>query len=145
MIQDIVQVCSNIFIGADSRDWNKIRASFADEVLLDYSSLNGQPASVTKADDIINAWSAFFPKFKFTLHFISNFSVTTDRNKATCSCYGHAMHHLPGTAGGDLWEVFGTYEFGLEQQGDKWKVILMRYHHKHATGNLELPLIASRQ
>lgn len=139
MIQDIVQVCSNIFMGADNRDWNKIRESFASEVLLDYSSFNGQPASAIKAEQIIDAWSAFFPKFKFTLHFISNFSVAEDKDKAVCSCYGHAMHHIPGAAGGDLWEVFGTYDFELEHQGEKWRVISMRYHHKYAAGNLNLP------
>jgi hypothetical protein len=55
-----------IFNGSDKHQWDVVRHSLADDVLLDYSSLSGHPAAQTKADDIIADWSDFLPKFTFT-------------------------------------------------------------------------------
>lgn len=69
-----------IFNGSDRHEWDTVRNSFASQVLLDYSSLNGQPAASLKAEDIVTAWISFLPKFKFTLHLLSNFEIQISGN-----------------------------------------------------------------
>ncbi|HYG39077.1 MAG TPA: nuclear transport factor 2 family protein [Cytophagales bacterium] len=140
-MNDITTTCSNIFVGSDSHNWDKVKNSFSDEVWLDYSSFTGEPPATIKSTEIIKAWSDFLPRFKFTMHYLSNFEVDVKDGKAFCSAYGHAIHHSPEARGGDLFEVYGTYNFELQKENDKWAVTSMTYNHKYSAGNLELPAL----
>lgn len=42
-----------MFVGVDSRDWDKVKLCFEDQVLLDYSSMNGLPPAVVCVEEII--------------------------------------------------------------------------------------------
>lgn len=141
----IIETYSAIFLNSDTRQWDKVKSAFADTVNLDYASLSGKPGSSIKSDDIIEAWSAVFPKFNFTMHYLTNHSVSLQENQATASCYGHAIHQLKGAEGGDFWEVYGVYDITLEKTEDDWKVTGLRYNHKYAIGNLKLPEIAAQK
>ena len=140
---EIISLYSSVFTNADSHDWQACRACFADELNVDYSSLNNQPASNVKADDLIAAWKGFLPKFKFTLHYLTNHSLTITGDKATATCYGHAIHNLPNAPGGDLWGVYGTYDIELLHTAKGWLVSKLRYNHKYQDGNPKLPELAS--
>ncbi len=133
---EVIKAYSALFIHSDAREWDKVALCFDDHVTVDYASLNGQPAAVLKREDLIEGWSAFLPKFKFTLHYLTNHSVTIKGDHAEACCYGHAMHHLPAAEGGDIWEVFGTYNITLRRIDKKWVVTALRYNHKYASGNL---------
>jgi hypothetical protein len=141
----IEETITNIFNGSDKHNWEMVRNSFAEEVLLDYSSLSGQPAAIQKADDIVGAWKSFLPKFKFTLHLVTNFEIHTSGEKATTFCKGKAVHHLPGAEGGDVWTVYGTYDFNLQRIDDDWKVLSMKLNLLYQDGNKNLPAIAGKQ
>ncbi len=141
---EIILQYSSIFTDADAHDWTACRACFTDELEVDYSSLNSQPAARVKADDLIAAWKGFLPKFKFTLHFLTNHRVTIGGDKATASCYGHAIHNLPDAPGGDLWGVYGTYDIELVRTKKGWLVSKLKYNHKYQDGNSRLPELASR-
>ncbi len=140
----IQQTIINIFNGSDRHDWQVVRESFADEVLMDYSSLSGQPAASLKADAIITAWKSFLPKFKFTLHLLTNFEIDVAESTARIFCKGQALHHLPGAEGGDLWTVYGTYDFELQRINEKWKTVLIKFNLLYQDGNTNLPSIASK-
>lgn len=139
----ITQNIMAIFNGTDKRQWDRVRHSLADEVLLDYSSMSGQPAVQTKADDIIASWSGFLPKFAFTLHLLSNVEVHIQGGTATFFCKGEALHHLPNAEGGDVWKVYGTYDIELAQLGEQWKTVSLRFNLLYQEGNLNLPALAS--
>ena len=49
----IIQTITGIFNGADERNWEKVQDSFTDNVLLDYSSMNGSPATVISSEKVI--------------------------------------------------------------------------------------------
>ncbi|MDH7464304.1 nuclear transport factor 2 family protein [Chitinophagaceae bacterium 26-R-25] len=138
----IVQTIVNLFNGADKHDWEIVKNSFCENVLLDYSSLSGQPASTLSSTDIITSWKSFLPKFMFTLHMLSNFEVGIQGNKATAFCKGQAVHHLPNAEGGDLWTVFGTYDFALDNHGGNWHVSSMKLNLLYQDGNKQLPVLA---
>jgi hypothetical protein len=143
-IAEVITTYSNIFIQADNRDWEACKSSFVDEPEIDYASLNGQPATRVKAVGLIAQWKQFLPKFKFTLHYLTNHQVKLEGQAATGSCYGHAIHHLPNATGNDVWGVYGTYDFELVKTAQGWRVDKMRYDHRYQDGNPDLPSLASR-
>lgn len=132
-----------VFNGSDKHQWETVRHSFADEVHLDYSSLSGQPAASVNADDIINAWSNFLPKFNFTLHLITNIEITLPGGNASVFCKGEALHFLSNAEGGESWKVYGTYDIDLAKLGDQWKIISLRFNLLHQEGNVNLSVIAT--
>ncbi|MFN8345604.1 MAG: nuclear transport factor 2 family protein [Spirosomataceae bacterium] len=134
-----------VFNGSDKHQWDAVKHSFADEVQLDYSSLNGQPAAPVKVDDIITDRSHFLPKFKFTLHLITNIEIHLQGGKATVFCKGEALHCLPHAEGGEVWKVYGTYDIELAKLGEHWKITGLRFNLMHQEGNINLPVIAAGQ
>ena len=133
---------SSIFTSADNHDWETCKACFIDEPHIDYSSLNSQPASKVKVDNLIEAWKGFLPKFKFTLHYLTNHNVKINGNVAVATCYGHAIHNFPNAPGGDRWGVYGTYDFELVLTAKGWLVSKLKYNHKYQDGNHKLPELA---
>lgn len=138
----ITETVTNIFVGADERDWALIEAAFDSKVLLDYSSLSGNPAATLPTGDIIASWKAIFPGFKNTHHQIGNFKITHDDKEANVFCYGTATHYLPNDSRQDLWTVVGTYNFHLVYKKGQWKADRMQFNFKYQDGNTNLPQLA---
>ena len=61
MQTEIIDTIKNMFGGADERDWEKVKETLAEHVLLDYSALSGSPASMLTPDDIVTAWKVCCP------------------------------------------------------------------------------------
>ncbi len=138
----IVETVTNIFIGADERNWDLVAASFDSKVLLDYASLSGNPATTLPTGDIIASWKAIFPGFKNTHHQLGNFIVQQQDKEATVFCYGTATHYLPNESKNDLWTVVGTYNFHLVYINGQWKADRMQFNFKYQDGNTNLPQLA---
>src|SRR5688572_8470813 len=131
----IINTLQGVFNSADRRDWKQCAGYFADEVFVDYSSLNNIPGSIIKAADLIKGWESFLPKFRFTQHMVTNFDVSINGNKANAVFYAHAIHHLPHTKGGDQWGVYAVYHAGLLQAATGWKISSMTMHINYTEGN----------
>ena len=129
---------TGLFISTDQQDWNQVEAHFSNEVLLDYSSLSGNPASTQTPRQITSAWKSILPGFEHTHHQLGNFVVKTDGEKASVFCYGTASHYLADD-GGNLWTVVGTYDFDLEMVNGSWKITSMKFNFKFQDGNTTLP------
>lgn len=142
--QIIINTIVNIFNGSDKNDWELVRNSFHYEVFLDYFSLSKKPGEKVKSDEIIKGWKDFLPKFKFTHHVITNFEITVTGANAAAFCKGQALHHLPGSEGGDTWTVIGTYDFKLTKVAGQWKVDTMIFNLVFEDGNKSLPAIATQ-
>ncbi len=135
------QTVIDLFIATDQRDWEKVEHIFSDQVKLDYSSMNGQPASLLAPNDIIQAWQTILPDFEHTHHQVANFSSQISEEKALVSCYGTASHYLQ-SPNGNLWIVVGSYDFDLVKKADQWHITAMTFHFKYQEGNLSLPQLA---
>lgn len=144
--EHIIQTIQQIFINCDGHRWEAVENSFAEQVTIDYSSLDGAPASVLALQEITGQWQLFLPGFYATHHQVGDFSVTTSGNTATAHARGTARHYLPRTPGGDRWIVKGSYTFELSktESGD-WKVSRMAFHVEEQSGNLKLPQLASER
>ncbi|HEY9002575.1 MAG TPA: nuclear transport factor 2 family protein [Mucilaginibacter sp.] len=134
--EKIINVITNIFEGADERDWNKVKASFADDVLLDYYSMSGNPASVLTSDDIINTWKGFLPGFDMTHHYVTKFHVEQSDGIAKAHFSGKAGHFIDG----DSWTVEGTYDLELTvSNDDDARVTKFKFNLQKQSGDTGLP------
>lgn len=131
----IIDTVTAIFNGADARDWQKVKAAFADEVLLDYSSMNGNPDAQLTPDQIIAAWSSFLPGFDKTHHNVFDFKVDQQCDQATVHFTGIADHFIDDSK----WTVEGTYDIEVIRKGDNWQVTKFRLNFEKQSGDTSLP------
>ena len=144
MTQDIQTIQDRVialFVNSDKRNWEGVEAQMADSVLLDYSSMTGNPAATLNPKDITSAWATVLPGFTHTHHQIGNILVHIEGNEAKLSCYGTATHYLDNDEG-SIWTVVGTYDFNLSKEGDTWKVTSMTFNYKYQSGNANLVALA---
>jgi len=131
----IIQTFSAIFTGADEHNWTKVQNAMAADVLLDYSSLSGNPAATLTSEKIIDTWKGFLPGFDRTHHQLSEFEVEIDQAISTIHCLGKADHFI----GKEAWTVEGTYDAELELKNSNWVVTKLAFHLTRLTGNTTLP------
>ena len=133
------QIVVGLFVATDRQEWDKAAEYFDDEVLLDYSSMDGNPATNLTPEQIISAWKGILPGFEHTHHQIGNTMCSSDGNSAEVFCYGTASHYL-NDSGGNLWVVVGTYDFELiKNENGSWKITSMKFNYKYQDGNTALP------
>ena len=138
-MKDPRETVSALFVATDERDWPTVDQLFADKVLLDYSSMSGNPATTLSPEQIIAAWKSILPGFESTHHQVGNLLAMVDRDRAEVFCYGTASHYL-SDAGGNVWTVVGTYDFELTaNQVKDWEITAMKFNFKYQDGNTALP------
>lgn len=138
-MQDPQSTVIGLFVATDQQAWETVQESFADEVVLDYSSMTGNPAANLSPQDIVTAWKGVLPGFEHTHHQIGNLLGSVDGDRAKVFCYGTATHYLEDE-NGNVWTVVGSYDFDLQRQEDQsWKISSMTFHFKYQDGNTELP------
>lgn len=138
-MKDPKETVSALFIATDQQDWSQVQALFDAQVLLDYESMNGNPAVTLRPDQIVAAWKGILPGFEATHHQLGNVLAEVSGDLAKVFCYGTATHYLPDEDG-NVWTVVGSYDFELARQADgNWKVRHMKFNFKYQDGNLSLP------
>jgi len=138
----IVAAVNEIGLAADMRDWPRVRTQFADEVLVDYTSLaGGQPARMN-ANDLVASWRAFLPGFTATQHLVGSHRVSVEGKRARVLSQFIATHRLAGATGGELWTLGGHYRHTLRKTGAAWKVDAITMTWTWQTGNPDLPRLA---
>lgn len=135
----VTNTVTQLFIQTDKRMWPEVTTCFADMVVLDYSSMNHQPAAALSPRQIITSWKTLLPGFTQTHHQLGNFLITLDNNTATVFCYVTATHYLED-AGGNVWTVVGSYDFNLIKNAKgEWKITKMKFNFQYQDGNISLP------
>ncbi|WP_082026432.1 nuclear transport factor 2 family protein [Flammeovirga sp. OC4] len=137
-MNSVEKAVTQIFIATDQQDWERLEVIFANQVELDYSSMNGNPATTLSPQEITSAWKGILPGFTHTHHQLGNMISTIEDNKAQVFCYGTATHFLEDERG-NVWTVVGTYNFELVLISDEWKVSKMKFNFKYQDGNTSLP------
>jgi dienelactone hydrolase len=136
----INEAIHNIARGADLRQWETVRASFAARVVLDY----GTPELLTP-DEIVGRWQPLLSAFDSTQHVMHDERIEfLEPTRARVHSAFQATHHLAGAPGGDIWTLSGRYEHELVREGSGWKVSRMRMVPGASSGNAGL-LSAARE
>ena len=131
-----------LFEGADERNWKKCESVLNKDVLLDYSSMTGNAATLLSSQQIIAAWAAFLPGFDKTHHQLSKFTIETNGLLSTAHYYGKADHFLDG----EIWTVEGTYDTKLVRtNNDNWLIVEHKFNLEKQSGNTSLPQLATQK
>jgi hypothetical protein len=140
--EQITNVVTAIFTGTDGRDWQKVEKSFADKVLLDYTSMTGGAPATLSPQEITAAWKTLLPGFDSTKHQLSNFQVKQTGENADFTNDVRAVHYLQVEGKQDSWIVKGHYSFQLKKINNEWKVTAMKFIKEEISGNTILPQLA---
>lgn len=133
--EKIISSVSEVFEGADERNWQRIQSVIAKNVLLDYTSMAGGSPGLQTPRQITDAWSAFLPGFDKTHHQLSDFNITVNEKVANAHYYGKADHFI----GNEVWTVEGTYDTKLENENGKWMITSQKFNFEKQSGNTSLP------
>jgi hypothetical protein len=139
--QAIIQQIKSLFTATDARDWDKVQATMNESVVLDYSSMTGQPAATLSPESIVKAWSAFLPGFDSTHHHVSGFVVKLTGNTAMAHFDGTANHYINNA----VWTVQGSYDTKLERKNNQWLISEFKFNFAEQNGNTDLPKLSAER
>jgi hypothetical protein len=126
----------------DALDWPAVRAAFADEIRVDYTSLSGGEPETLPADALITRWQGLLPGFDATQHLAGPVVLSSDGGPGVrAAAHVRGYHHIRGSDGGQTWGVFGHYTARLAD--GKITELTLRVFYQE--GNLELPALAARR
>jgi ketosteroid isomerase-like protein len=137
----IIQQVNALFTGADERNWNKVKSVMDKQVLLDYSSMTGSPATKVTPEQITTAWAAFLPGFDRTNHKLSDFKIEINGDEAVANYIGKADHYLNS----EVWTVEGSYNTKFKRIGENWLVNSHTFNFEKQGGNVSLPTDARKK
>ena len=126
----------------DVKDWERVRASFADWIYVDYSSLFGAPPATVAVREHVAGWEAFARHFSATQHITGPIVATIDGNDVVARTHVRAYHRMSGLTGGDTWLVAGHYDVRLRQFAGVWKIAAITLQVFYQDGNLSIPEVA---
>lgn len=147
--QAVVDTVSAVGLYADLRQWDRVQAQFADQVVLDYTSYAqaaagaSQPDALTPAE-VVAAWQRVLLGYDHTQHLITSHQVVLRGNEAEVVSSIYATHNLAGAAGGDSWVFIGDYQHRLVRTEQGWKTTHMQANLRAQLGNPNLPAIAEQ-
>jgi hypothetical protein len=96
-----VSLLTRMLHAIDARDWAAVRASFADEVHTDYTSLWGGSPATQPVDELVSGWRDFAGGFAATQH------LTGPVIEVDGEWHAHVQaHHWRD---GQAWSVYGHY------------------------------------
>jgi hypothetical protein len=129
---------NRLFVSTDHRDWEGVKACFADEVVLDMTSMEGGEPRKLTPQQIADAWDSGLKGLKAIHHQAGNYDVALNGNEADVFCYGIATHYLPNPTGQNSRMFVGSYNFHLKKINEDWKIDHFKYNLKYIEGNPEL-------
>lgn len=126
-VQDAV---NELFIATDLKAWDRVRATFADEVHFDMTSLAGTAPATMAPADIAAAWEEGLASVDAVHHQTGNYVIHVEGDEATASCYGTATHYR-AKHDKKLVTFVGSYDFHLTREGGRWRIDTFRFHKKY--------------
>ncbi len=136
--KNVIKTVNRLFVSTDNRDWEGVKACFADEVVLDMTSVMGGEPNKLTPQQIADGWAQGLKGLKAIHHQAGNYDVSLKADEADVFCYGIAFHYLPNATGQNSRTFVGSYNFHLKKIGPVWKIDIFKYNLKFIDGNLEL-------
>jgi hypothetical protein len=133
-----IETVNRLFVSTDNRHWESVKACFADQVVLDMTSMVGGEFGKLTPQQIANARDAGLKGLEAIHHQAGNYDVVLEANEADVFCDGIATHYLPNATGQNSRMLLGSYNFHLKKIKRDWKVDHFKYNLKYIRGNLEL-------
>jgi len=135
---EIVETANKLFVYTDQRNWEGIKATFADEVLFDMTSMSGGDPVRLKPQQIVDMWDSGLKKLKAIHHQVGNYLITARETDADLFCYGIAIHYLPNPTNENIRVFVGSYDLHLLKVDGVWKIDGFKFNLKFIEGNKDL-------
>lgn len=117
-VAGVKNVVEGVTALVDLGQFEALETLYAEEVLVDYASLTGEPAARQTARSLMSSWAGALPGFDRTRHELHDVHVDLDGTSAVATADFTADHYV-----GDLfWRARGTYRFSLQKQGRSWLI-----------------------
>jgi hypothetical protein len=118
--EDVGDVVLRYARGVDRRDWELVRACFADEAMVEGSRFSGP------IDEYLAILRPGVEAFPTTMHFMGNQLAEIDGDRASTETYAIA-HHFADAEGRDERIVMGVrYLDDLERRDGRWVIVHRR-------------------
>lgn len=147
MYEDHNQITRRVYeyaYGIDTRDWQLYRSIFADEIAMDFSSYNGNPAATMKADDWVSGVKVLFTGLHATQHSMSNPLVDIAGDTARCRMYMQAEHFFLNDQGSQDFALGGYYDDRLIRTVAGWKIEAVTLNVLWNRGNRHIMELAAQ-
>ena len=118
----------------DRGEFDALSRLYADELTLDYSSLNGQPAAKITPSALMAQWASVLPGFDRTRHALSDVDVSLDGITAAAHACVVASHWV----GADFWQVAGHYDYALAKKENGWVITSMTFTLESEKGSRDV-------
>ncbi|MEM7733150.1 MAG: nuclear transport factor 2 family protein [Pseudomonadota bacterium] len=129
---------SSIPLAVDRAAYDLAEAAFAEEVVIDYTSLwGGQPATMTPAA-LMEAWRGIVPGFDATWHELGPVTVTVTGDTGGATAFVDARHWIDD----QIWRPVGTYTWDVAQIDGAWRVTRMEFDMTAEYGDRGLAALA---
>ncbi len=119
---------------ADRGDFTGLEKLFAPEVMVDYSSLTGQPAELMSPQVLMTQWAGVLPGFDRTRHALSRIQVRINGAEAAGTAQVVAGHWI----GDAYWEVNGSYDYRFAKGGEGWRITAITLNLASETGSRDV-------
>ena len=119
---------------ADRSEFDALARLYAEKVIVDYSSLNGQAASIRKPLDLMAEWASVLPGFDRTRHQLSNIEINVSGGTADAVADVVAYHWI----GEEFWQVEGRYIYELKKYQGQWGITAMMFVLENEEGSRDV-------
>ena len=119
---------------ADTGNFESLEKLYAEEVEVDYTSLNGGEVELKSPQVLMTQWASILPGFDRTRHQLANINIAVNSNSAQASADVIADHYVDGL----FWQVTGSYLYQLRKNNDGWKITNHRFYFKDEQGTRDV-------
>ncbi|MFN3213762.1 MAG: nuclear transport factor 2 family protein [Henriciella sp.] len=119
----ITTIVESVGTLADRGEFTALERLYAPEVMIDYSSLSGQPAEIKSPQGLMTEWASVLPGFDRTRHALSSIQTQINSETATATAAVAAGHWINDA----YWQVDGQYDYQFAHDGQAWKITSMTF------------------
>jgi 3-phenylpropionate/cinnamic acid dioxygenase small subunit len=132
--------------GLDTGDWDLWRSVFTDEVLIDLTDYEPEPAPQRLPVEVHETYvRRLFAGFDATQHFIGTTRVALDGDRGTVTAHMRAEHWLTSGQGDDRYTMYGTYTDDCVRTDAGWRISSVKLTLLREEGNRHLMRLAARR
>lgn len=126
----IKTIVESVGVLADTGNFEALEQLYADEVVVDYTSLAGGEPELKSPQALMSEWAAVLPGFERTRHEISNVEVSVTGQRAVATADVVADHYVA-----DLyWQASGDYRYELIDTGGEWRIAAATFNLRDEQG-----------
>jgi hypothetical protein len=143
---DLRDLIHRYAFGLDTRDWALWRSVFTDEVLIDMTDYEPDPAPSRLPIEVhVDYVRRLFAGFDATQHFIGTHRYAIEGDRATITAHMRAEHWVTNAQGGDRYTMYGTYTDECVRIPHGWRITAVKLSLLREEGNRHVMRLAARR